>query len=125
MRVSPTGPTTVTMQYEVFGHKNATDAKFVEMDKFFKQVEKEDKELCDGAQVNLNVGTYSSGELQPFNEKGVLYFQKLLREAVMTHRQKELEAKQEIWPARVISGGNEDVKFCQEVEACTVSPQLG
>jgi hypothetical protein len=113
------------MQYEVYRNKNATDAEVEAMDKFFKQVENEDKELCNGAQVNLNVGAYSFGELQPFHEKGVLYFQRLLRDAVMEHREKEQEAKEEIWPARLTTAGSSDVKFCQDLEACTVgSPQL-
>lgn len=39
------------------------------MDDFFKQVENEDKNLCNAAQVNLNSGSYVVGALHPFNEK--------------------------------------------------------
>lgn len=69
MRVVPTSATTTSMQYEVFRHKDATDKDFNEMDSFFKQVENEDKELCNGAQQNLNAGVYVTGNLHPFNEK--------------------------------------------------------
>lgn len=69
MRVVPTSATTTSMQYEVFRHKDASDEEFKELDDFFKQVENEDKNLCNGAQRNLNAGVYVNGELQPFNEK--------------------------------------------------------
>lgn len=57
------------MQYEAFRHENASDETFKELDTFFKQVENEDKNLCNGAQQNLNAGVYVNGNLQPFNEK--------------------------------------------------------
>ena len=99
-----------------------TDAEFAESDKFFKQVEFEDKDLCNAAQKNLIVGTYSAGELEPHQEVGVLYAQKLIREAVMEHRRREKEAGQEIWPARLSlkEEENEDVRFCRELEACSM-----
>ncbi|GAD95714.1 Rieske 2Fe-2S family protein [Paecilomyces variotii No. 5] len=56
MSVCPTSPTTATMRYDVYRHKDATDEQFIAMDKFFKQVEEEDKDLCNGAQTNLNTG---------------------------------------------------------------------
>lgn len=88
------------MQYEVYRHKDATDEEFKEMDDFFKQVESEDKALCTAAQKNLNSGTYVSGELHPFNEKGVLHFQELVKQTVMEHRSMEEKAGKDIWPAR-------------------------
>ena len=118
MRVSPTGPNTVQNQYEVYRNKSATDEEFQAMDKFFKQIEQEDKDLCTAAQINLNVGTYASGALHTFHEKGVLHLQGLLRKAVMEHHRLEEEEKREIWPARANADGNEDVKFCQELELC-------
>lgn len=69
MRVVPTSATTTSMQYEVFRHKDASDEIFKELDDFFKQVESEDKNLCNGAQQNLNAGVYINGNLQPSNEK--------------------------------------------------------
>lgn len=110
----------MSLEYEVFRHKDASDAEFTEGFEFFKQVEIEDKALCNAAQKNLNVGTYSAGELQPHEEVGVLYAQKMFREAVMEHREREKEAGEEIWPARLRNeeGSNEDVAFCRELEAC-------
>ncbi len=116
------------MQYEVYRNSRlcptSDDASFTHMDAFFKQVEAEDKALNDAAQTNLNTGTYSTGKLHPSQERGVLHFQKLLREAVMEHRQLEKDAQHEIWPARLSTisenGENEDVKFCADLEACSV-----
>ena len=120
------------MQYEVYRNSrlcpSSDAAAFTDMDAFFKQVESEDKALNDAAQTNLNTGTYSTGKLHPSQEKGVLHFQKLLREAVMEHRQLEIDAQHEIWPARLSAtsskngevGENEDVKFCADLEACSL-----
>lgn len=106
-------------EYEVYRHKHATDADFDESDKFFKQVEHEDKALCNAAQVNLNLGTYSIGQLQPEAESGVLYSQDLIRRALQEHRQKEKEAGREIWPTRLtVAGENADVLFCQKLGTC-------
>lgn len=68
MRVNPTSPTTTTLEYEVYRHKDASDQQFGDMDAFFRQVENEDKQLCEGAQRNLNAGVYVNGELHPANE---------------------------------------------------------
>lgn len=116
MSVCPTSSTQATMKYDVYRHKDATEEGFISMDKFFKQVENEDKELCIGAQTNLNTGTYTAGELQPDCEEGVLHFQKLVREAVIAHRQKEEESEEEIWPARYKAAGNSDMDFCSNLE---------
>ena len=88
------------------------------MCKFFKQVETEDKDLCNAAQINLNLGHYSTGKLEPVSERGVLHFQSLIREALTAHRKAEKEAGGELWPARPTAGENEDIKFCQDLEGC-------
>ena len=126
LRMNPKSATTVSLEYEVYRHKDAKDAEFQEMYDFFKQVEIEDKELCAAAQKNLSVGTYSAGELQPHEEVGVLYAQKMIREAVMDHREREREAGEEIWPARLSSKDedNEDVLFCRELEACAAGSKV-
>ncbi|RSL70869.1 hypothetical protein CEP53_001755 [Fusarium sp. AF-6] len=116
MRVVPTSATTTSMQYEVYRHKDATDEEFKEVDDFFKQVESEDKGLCNAAQKNLNAGVYVTGDLNSFNEKGVLYFQKILKEAVVQHRNEEQKAGGEMWPARKTvarNGIQEEIEFCQ------------
>lgn len=69
MRVVPVSETTTSMQYEVYRNRKSSDEDFQEMDKFFKQVEHEDKNLCNAAQKNLNSGSYVVGELHPRNEK--------------------------------------------------------
>ena len=63
------------MQYEVYRHINASDKDFHKIDSIFKQVLKEDKDLCNAAQRNLNTGVYVNGELHPEHEKGPLFFQ--------------------------------------------------
>lgn len=57
------------MEYEVYRHNDATDAEFSEMSDFFKNIMREDKELCNGAQQNLNAGIFLNGELHPRVEK--------------------------------------------------------
>ena len=106
------------MQYEVFRHKDAMDEEFDEIDKFFKQVEHEDKGLCNAAQKNLNADVYVTGDLNSFNEKGVLYFQRLVKEAVVQHRGKEQEAGNKIRSAKrtaVRNGIEEEIEFYQDL----------
>ncbi|KAK7223097.1 hypothetical protein V2G26_011100 [Clonostachys chloroleuca] len=116
MRVVPVSPNETLMQYEVWRHKDATDEEFEEVDKFFKQVESEDKALCNAAQKNLNSGTYITGDLHSFNEKGVLHFQQHLKKLLVAHHEKEEREGGEIWPARqrvIRNGLDEEIKFCE------------
>lgn len=69
MRCVPASVTTCSMEYEVYRHKNATDEEFHKIDSLFKQVLKEDKDLCNAVQKNLNAGVFVNGKLHPFNEK--------------------------------------------------------
>lgn len=57
------------MEYEVYKANDADHEKFAEISDFFKQVLKEDKDLCNGAQKNLNAGIFMSGDLHPRVEK--------------------------------------------------------
>lgn len=57
------------MEYEVYRHNGSTEADFVEISDFFKNIMMEDKELCNGAQQNLNGGIFLNGELHPRAEK--------------------------------------------------------
>jgi hypothetical protein len=57
------------MEYEVYRHQDATDSEFIEISDFFKIIMKEDKELCNGTQKNLNAGIFLNGELHPRVEK--------------------------------------------------------
>lgn len=60
----------------------------------------EDKALCSAQQRNLNMGVFVNGQMHSKMEKGPLYFQHLVREAVNEHHAKEQKAQQEITPAQ-------------------------
>ena len=108
------------MKYEVFRNKNSSDADFQTIDSIYKRVMSEDKWLCDRAQKNLNAGVFVNGEMHPKMEKGPLHFQKTVRDLVQTHREREVAAKHEIWPARQSLPNNasvseKDIQFCSAV----------
>lgn len=65
----PVTATTSKVENEVYRHKNATDAEFEAINAFYRQVLDEDKELCVGAQRNLDGGVFVNGELHPSKEK--------------------------------------------------------
>ena len=75
MRCVPVSATRVKMEYDVFRQKHASEENFLKIDGFFKQVLKEDKDLCNGAQGNLNGGVFTNGQLHPDKEMGPLFFQ--------------------------------------------------
>ena len=109
------------MQYQVFRNKNATDEQFDLVNQIYKRIMSEDKALCDAAQKNLNAGVFVNGELHPIMEKGPLFFQKCVREAVTAHHAKEKLAKREIWPTRQklpqeAVGSEADIEFCASLE---------
>jgi phenylpropionate dioxygenase-like ring-hydroxylating dioxygenase large terminal subunit len=96
MRVVPTGPAPVNMQYEIFRHSSCNDEEFAEMDEFLKQIENEDRVLCTNVQRNLKAGVYEAGPLNPETEKGVRYFQRLVKETLTSHQEEERKTCQEI-----------------------------
>ncbi|KAH8896206.1 iron-sulfur cluster-binding protein [Thozetella sp. PMI_491] len=120
MRCIPISATQTKMEYEVYRHKNASDEDFTNISNFFKQVLHEDKDLCNGAQKNLEGGVFMNGELHPEAEKGPLYFQQVTRDIVMTHRQEEEEAGREWWPAvperKVTAKIEEEIRFCDGLD---------
>ena len=69
MRCIPTSAGQTKMEYEVYRHNDASDEQFNGISDFFKQVLKEDKDLCNAAQENLNAGIFINGELHPRAEK--------------------------------------------------------
>lgn len=69
MRCIPISASQTKMEYEVYRHNDASDEKFTYIDEMFKQVLKEDKDLCNAAQKNLNAGIFNNGELHPRVEK--------------------------------------------------------
>lgn len=65
----PLTGTTSKVENEVYRHKDATDKEFEDINAFYRQVLDEDRELCVGAQENLNAGVFVNGELHPNKEK--------------------------------------------------------
>ncbi|KAL2828350.1 Rieske [2Fe-2S] iron-sulfur domain-containing protein [Aspergillus pseudoustus] len=120
MRVNPTSATTTILQYEVYRHKDAPTEVFDELDVFFKQVEGEDKQLCEGAQRNLNAGVYVNGVLHPSTEKGVLYFQTLVRSALLKHHEAEEAGGRDIWPSvnkiQEVTKTRSELDFCAKLD---------
>ncbi|KAI9904309.1 hypothetical protein N3K66_000838 [Trichothecium roseum] len=130
MRCVPEGPGRARMQYEVYRHEDATDEAFRYITEFFKQVLREDKDLCVAAQKNFDVGVFTSGELHPRVEKGTLFTQHLTRQLVVPHRQEEERQEREIWPATPkpsasqTLGINEDLEFCAKLDCAHDNAQL-
>lgn len=120
MRCVPVSPSQTHMEYEVYRHKDATDEAFDGINKIFKQVLKEDKDLCNAAQKNLNIGVYVHGKLHPQHEKGPLFFQRTVKGLVVAHHDVEEKEGKEIWPATPVldmeSQSSEEVDFCRKLD---------
>jgi hypothetical protein len=99
-RFMPLGPTTSSMHYQIFRNKNSSEEDFHNIADLYARVVSEDKDLCIGAQKNLNAGIFVSGELHPRLEHGPLSFQESHRQAIHEHAKLEREAGKQIWPAR-------------------------
>ena len=116
-----------TMRYEVYRNKSSSNEDFEKINQMYKRIMSEDKFLCDNAQKNINAGVFVNGELHPRMEKGPLFFQRLVREAVLEHHEREKFTKQEIWPARqnlpaTAMAAQADIEFCSSL-ACETLPQ--
>lgn len=57
------------------------------------------------------------GDLSLTRKQGVLYFQKLVKEALSEHRKAEQESGGEIWPARQGTEGFRDLS--DEIDFCS------
>ncbi|KAI9929670.1 hypothetical protein MW887_001145 [Aspergillus wentii] len=119
-RLVSTSPTTSIMKYEVYRHKESKNEDFELINSTYKRIMSEDKDHCELTQKNLN-----AGELHPEMEKGPLYFQKVVRDAVTEHSQREEKAKEEIWPARQslpktadAKTSAKDMQFCSSLPSC-------
>jgi len=126
-RFIPRGPKNTLVRYEVFRNKNSSEEDFQLINNIYKRIMSEDKALCDAAQRNLNAGVFVNGEMHPKMEKGPLYFQKLVREAVTEHHKREQAVKSEIWPARQNLPTSalvtkKDIDFCSGL-ACSTSQE--
>ncbi|POS81288.1 cytochrome P450 oxidoreductase [Diaporthe helianthi] len=127
MRCIPVSATQTQMEYEFYRHKDATDEQFTYVTETFKQILREDKDLCNAAQKNLNGSVFINGELHPTAEKGPLYFQKVTRELIKSHHEREAQLSREIWPAtpkyKLAENTQEDMEFCDKIK-CSASEQL-
>ncbi|KAL4969946.1 aromatic ring-hydroxylating oxygenase subunit alpha [Aspergillus stella-maris] len=125
MRCVPLSPSKTHMQYEVYRQNEASDEAFHKIDSIFKQVLKEDKDLCNAAQRNLNAGVYVNGKLHPQDEKGPLFFQQSVKELVIRHHQSEEQQGGEIWPASPVSSKTheleEEIEFCRQLDCRSTS----
>ncbi|KAM0554815.1 hypothetical protein ACHAPJ_006548 [Fusarium lateritium] len=64
------------MQFDYY-HKSPVDTEdFKNYYKFARTVATEDNELCEKVQMNLNVGIYLEGTLNPYKENGVIRYQR-------------------------------------------------
>lgn len=120
-RFVPLGPGKATMMYEVYRNKYSTDEDFTLIDDIYKRIMSEDKVLCAYAQKNINTGVFLNGELHPKMERGPLYFQKLVRDALTEHHELEKRVGEEIWPARqslpeCAVAAAKDMKLCAAVD---------
>ncbi|KAG6038968.1 hypothetical protein E4U41_003423 [Claviceps citrina] len=122
-RFVPLGPGKAIMKYEVYRNKNSTDEDFKFIDDIYKRIMSEDKALCANVQKNINTGVFMNGEMHPKMEKGPVYFQKLVRDALNEHHELERRVGCEIWPARQslpksAVATEKDMKFCSAVDCC-------
>lgn len=83
----------------MYRHKDASDEDFNNIDQVFKRILAEDKWLCNLTQKNLDSGVFVNGQMHSSYESGPLYLQRLVKEAVMSHRAEEVKQKKDIWPA--------------------------
>jgi hypothetical protein len=129
MRCVPISASQTHMQYDVYRHKDASDEEFHKIDGIFKQVFKEDKDLCNGAQRNLNSGVYVNGSLHPQFEKGPLFFQRSVKTLVMEHYRSEEKEGREIWPATPepdnTGGLSEELEFCRKIDCQAMNQSSG
>ncbi|GME90501.1 unnamed protein product [[Candida] boidinii] len=95
--------------------KGSAEDKKKEFVDFLQAVEMEDFNLCVLTQKNLNNGIYSTGFLHPTKERGVLYYQGLVKDMVKKHWELEKAAGKEINPAYV--GGKAVSAEAAELEA--------
>ena len=121
IRVLPISATKTTLQYDIYTKKGIDEASKKEFVDFLQQVELEDFNLCQLTQENLNEGIYRSGFLHPQKENGVLYYQKLVRDAVVKHLELEKELGKRIDPAAIPgSSKNKDLVelegICQSLD---------
>lgn len=86
-RVNPVDGNNSRMEFEYFF--NGSDDEFEEYYRFARQVAIEDQELCEACQKNLKVGMYHKGILNPNKENGVIFYQNIIRNRIVSGVQAE------------------------------------
>ncbi|KAJ6106574.1 hypothetical protein N7512_010091 [Penicillium capsulatum] len=99
-RLVPTSPLGCAMRFEVYRHRDASDADFELINLLYKRIMSEDKDL----------GT----------NQEPLDFQAAVRALVTKHQMREEQAGREIWPARqtlpaTAATSQEDIDFCSKL----------
>lgn len=115
IRVLPITATHTILQYDIYTKKGLPEAEKKEFVDFLQLVEMEDFNLCEMTQKNLNQGIYGSGFLHPTKEKGVLYYQGLVRDMVKDHFALEEKAGKIVNPAYLGGALNDSVKELDEL----------
>lgn len=101
IRVLPISANHTILQYDIYTKKGLDETTKKEFVDFLQLVELEDFNLCQLTQKNLRQGVYSSGYLHPTKERGVLYYQGLVRDMVKEHFAEEQQLGKKIVPASV------------------------
>lgn len=104
----PSGPTKSAVKYEVYRNKNSSDADFA---------------AALAAHKKLMSEAASNVQTQPDSP---LFFQAALKESVVSHHKREVNADGEIWPARQTlpksaSTSKNDENFCSNVDCCRIN----
>lgn len=122
MRVVPTGPTTVTTEYEVYRNPASPNEAFDLAAEFFESIELEDYDLMNGVQKNLNAGVFVNGPLHSAREGAILHFNRLIQKNLEEHRKEEEAAGHIIKPAQrnqqLYKSIQAQENFCAGVCAC-------
>ncbi|CAK7892215.1 hypothetical protein CAAN1_01S09032 [[Candida] anglica] len=113
LRVLPISATETLLHYDVYTKKGLSEEKQKEFIDFLQLIELEDFNLCEQTQKNLNQGVYGTGFLHPTKERGVLFYQGLVRDMVKEHFAAEQKAGKQINPAFV---GNATTESALELE---------
>lgn len=115
IRVLPISATHTILQYDIYTKKGLEETEKKEFVDFLQLVELEDFNLCQMTQKNLNQGIYLSGFLHPTKERGVLYYQGLVRDMVKEHFALEEKRGGIVNPAFLGGLTNESVRELDEI----------
>ncbi|SCN97898.1 unnamed protein product [Fusarium fujikuroi] len=88
-------PSKTIMQFDYYHKSSVETQEFQNYYKFARTVATEDNDLCEMAQMNLKVGIYTEGILNPNKENGVIHYQKRAFEMCLAELNKETAANHE------------------------------